>query len=83
MSMIRAFRKRIRKSDKYKYVTLFEFNDCGRKKQLWVAKIGRWFKAIAYFDSERDAALFVDKQMILNGRKPVNILRENVINLEG
>ena len=32
------------------------------------------FKKSKYFENERDAAIYVDKQYLLKGKNPVNIL---------
>jgi hypothetical protein len=57
------------KSTKYKYVERTEVND----KVYWrvtmrgVSKIG--------YDTEREAALVVDKYLLRKGKEPVNILK--------
>jgi len=60
--------KYIRKSDKYKYVFLYETKD---KKQRWGAMI---YSNGVYFDTEREAAISIDKKLISKGKKPINIL---------
>lgn len=60
--------KKIRKSDKYKYVALFETKE---GLERWgVQMMGN----TKYYDSEREAALSVDKVLINKGKEPVNIL---------
>lgn len=64
----------IRKSDKYKYVVLYSVNGVER----WKAYVPgykerpRWQK---FFDTEREAAIGVDKHLIRFGKEPVNILK--------
>jgi len=59
----------IRQSDKYKYVGLYIDNKTGR--DVWLGK--RWNSG-KYFDNERSAAIYVDKQLLEKGKNPVNIL---------
>lgn len=65
-------------SSKYKFVhlrTKVHLN-FGRWKGKWVASLehdhGKWR---AYFETEREAALAVDKKLIELGEEPVNILK--------
>lgn len=60
--------KFIKTSDQYKYVSLQMESD----KLVWIASP---LKKSKTFDNERDAALYVDKVLIQNGKKPVNILK--------
>lgn len=63
--------KYIRGSDKYKYVSLYR--EKGGDKEIWAANIkghGNRFK------TEKEAALWIDKWLIKNGRNPVNILKK-------
>lgn len=68
--MIMAFdAKKIRKSDLYKYVELHQIGE----KQMWKGAASRT-KNGKYFDTEREAAVYVDKQLIEQDKEPVNIL---------
>lgn len=40
----------------------------------WKASVPR-IKAFCYFDTEREAAIYVDKKLILAGKEPINILK--------
>ncbi len=60
--------KRIRKSDKYKYVYLFETKEGEERWGVMVVGNSK------YYDTEREAALSVDKRLINKGKEPVNIL---------
>lgn len=60
--------KYISKSENYKYVQLYESKD---KKQRWRAAI---YGNAIYFDTEREAAICIDKRLINNGKNPLNIL---------
>ena len=60
--------KRIRKSSKYKYVALFKTKE---GVDRWVATIMGNTKS---YDTEKEAALSVDKKLINKGKDPVNIL---------
>lgn len=60
--------KYVRKSEKYKYVTLYEAKD---KSPRWRAQI---FGSGKIFDTEREAAICIDKKLIDKGKEPVNIL---------
>jgi hypothetical protein len=60
--------KRIRKSDKYKYVALYKTKD---GKERWKAQIlGYGY----FYNTEKEAAKQVDLKLIEKGKKPVNIL---------
>ncbi len=61
--------KMIRKSDKYKYVTLIMYNGV----EKWQSSLGKWGGG-KVFNSEREAALNADKRLLEKGKKPVNIL---------
>lgn len=52
----------------YSYVTHYK-NKAG--KDRWLGK--RWNNG-RVFDTEREAAIYVDKQLIEKGREPINIL---------
>ena len=41
------------------------------REDVWLAKVGTYHKR---FNTERDAALAVDKNLLSKGKKPVNIL---------
>jgi hypothetical protein len=60
--------KYIDSSDRFKYVSL---RQTGKRKWWWGQVLGRG-KA---FNTEREAAVYVDVVLIKNKRKPVNILR--------
>ena len=62
--------KYIHKSDKYKYVYLIYVNGV----EKWRGDLCKLGGGTKLFDKERDAALYIDKQMLELGRKPVNIL---------
>lgn len=62
--------KRIKGSEKYKYVDLHRIDD---KWEKWKGAAGKNGNG-KYFDTEREAALYVDKQLIEQGKEPVNIL---------
>lgn len=62
--------KKIRKSYLYKYVELHRVG----KKEMWRGAAGRKTLNGKYFDTERQAAVYVDKQLIEQGKDPVNIL---------
>ena len=47
----------------------------GGKHIVYAAKVRQSFKTFA---SERAAAIFVDKVLIMAGKKPVNILKQKV-----
>jgi hypothetical protein len=59
----------IRKSSNYKYVSLISYNGV----EKWQAALGASGGA-KVFDTERAAALNVDKRLLEKGKKPVNIL---------
>ena len=56
-----------KKSSKYKYVAKV----LGEKGvELWIAK----YKCTLSFKTEREAAIYVDKKLISEGKEPINIL---------
>ena len=57
----------IENSKVYKYVSKYKMG----AKILWLGKVLRTGKT---FDTEREAALYVDKVLLNKGKKPVNIL---------
>ena len=57
---------------KFKYVSKMLQ---GGKRIVYAAKVLKSFKT---FDSERAAAIFVDKVLICSGRNPVNVLKPKV-----
>lgn len=61
--------KKIRKSDLYKYVELHRFG----KKEMWKGAASKTRNGKC-FDTEREAAIYVDKQLLEQGKEPVNIL---------
>ena len=72
-----ATKKRIRKSDKYKYVYLYELRDKRKPVEKWYAmtdKLHFDFKS-SFHDTEREAALAVDRKLIELNKEPVNILK--------
>lgn len=72
-----ATKKRIRKSDKYKYVYLYELIDKKKPVEKWFAMTGNLhfdFKS-SFHDTEREAALAVDRKLIELNKEPVNILK--------
>lgn len=60
--------KYISKSEKYKYVSLYEDK---YKKERWQANL---YGNSRYFDTEREAAICIDKKLIDKGKQPINIL---------
>ncbi|MBD3198035.1 MAG: hypothetical protein GF317_23495 [Candidatus Lokiarchaeota archaeon] len=61
--------KWIKTSDRYKYVQMYRFG----KKMMWRGLAGK--KGYGkYFSTEREAAIYVDKQLIEQRKEPVNIL---------
>lgn len=54
---------------KYKYVSKYKLGD-KFKYQTVICGIRKWF------DSEREAALYVDNVLIDKGKNPVNILKK-------
>jgi len=60
--------KYIRKSENYKYVYLYLQKD---GKERWEAKI---FNIGKCYDTEKEAAIEVDRKLIEKGKKPINIL---------
>jgi len=60
--------KPIKKSSIYKYVRMWE---CEKGYIKYTAGVGG--KTLS-FDTEKEAAIFVDKWLIKNGKEPVNIL---------
>ena len=75
--------KRLIPSKKYKYVsmcvdyittatsTISKDIPTALREDVWLAKVGNYHKR---FNTERDAALAVDKNLLSKGKKPVNIL---------
>lgn len=61
--------KHIADSTTYEGVSIYNH----RGKTIYKGKVGR--KAHLGFDSEREAALFVDRTLIEKGQEPVNILK--------
>jgi len=59
--------KYIENSKTYKYVQKYKEGD----KIKWLGKVLRTGKT---FETEREAALYVDKVLLNKGKKPVNIL---------
>lgn len=59
--------KYIENSKNYKYVQKYKKGD----KIKWLGKVLRTGKT---FETEREAALYVDKVLINKGKEPVNIL---------
>jgi hypothetical protein len=55
---------------KYKYVYSYKMPDGYIKYQSYISKYG-WSK---YHETERQAAIAVDKYLIFKGKEPVNIL---------
>lgn len=62
--------KRLIKS-KYKYVWFVEKIFAGKITTQWRGEVLGKNK---YFESEREAAIYVDKRLIEKGKNPVNIL---------
>ena len=62
--------KLIKGGSKYKYVVLYA-DEYG--KERWFAKV-RGFTTKEY-ETERDAAIAVDKMFLSKGKEPVNILK--------
>lgn len=56
----------------YKGVHIYKFNNEGR---IYMKYRGNALRKSAYFDTERDAALFVDSVLINAGKEPVNIYK--------
>jgi len=70
----------IKCSDKYKYVSIYKVKD----GIFYRASFVRTYKYEQYFgwklyDTEREAALAVDKYLLSIGRNPVNILKKKAI----
>ena len=59
--------KYIENSKTYKYVQKYKVGD----KIKWLGKVLRTGKT---FETEREAALYVDKVLLNKGKEPVNIL---------
>ena len=59
---------RIKKSDRYKYVTLYLTS---KGEERWAAKI---YGNGKYFDTEKEAAICIDKKLLEKGKDAVNIL---------
>jgi hypothetical protein len=60
--------KRIRKSDSYKYVSLYQ---CERGVQMWQCE----YKCSVRYKTEKEAAIAVDKKLIAEGKSPINVLK--------
>lgn len=63
-----GFGRSVECSKTYKYVYQ-------RRKGLRIIWSGEILGRSKWFDTEREAALFVDKVLIENGKSPVNILK--------
>lgn len=73
------------KKSKYKYVSKVGLKDHKRIKIKWRAQISDYNRLskgkspyssyCGFFDTEREAAIAVDKAMLRIGRNPVNILK--------
>lgn len=59
--------KRLGSSKKYKYVRHVKYG----MNELWRAEYGKFIKC---YQTERDAALSIDKYLISIGKEPINIL---------
>ena len=55
-------------SSQYKYVAK---KICEKGVELWMAR----YKGTISFATEKEAAIFVDKRLISEGKEPVNILK--------
>lgn len=63
--------KRIKKSESYKYVSMVEGE---RGRILWRCE----YKCTITYDTEREAAIAVDKKLISEGKDPINILKRKL-----
>lgn len=60
------------KSEKYKYVYVLDYGNLYR----YLAEINRkGYRCRKYFDTEREAGLYIDKKLLELGEEPVNILK--------
>lgn len=59
---------------RYKYVTVLKTKKGLKYKGVFFTNDGRSNSKIK--DTEREAAIYVDKQLIKQGKKPVNILKK-------
>lgn len=62
--------KHVGKSPKYKYVSIIVYKDGGIRYKMAIPN-----KICKYYDTEREAALAVDKYFISKKKNPVNILK--------
>jgi hypothetical protein len=62
--------KAVKQINKSKYKGVSEYATT-RENTVWLGQLGLKKKM---FDTEREAALFVDKKLIEKGKEPVNIL---------
>jgi hypothetical protein len=68
------FHKRIRKSDKYKYVALYKM-DSG--DEIWAADLrnaSNKNNTVSYHKTEKAAAKAVDLKLIEYNKEPINVL---------
>lgn len=70
------------KKSAYKYVSFVKKGKLrsGKYEEKWLAKIyskSRNLSYSSYFDTERDAAVAVDRYLILKGLDPLNILKKS------
>ena len=80
---MRRHKKSPNKTSKYKHVSACNPSDSNfcsiTKGRKWVGQIlwgmGIW---VAYFETEREAAIAVDKKLIEIGEEPVNILKRKL-----
>ena len=64
-------KKYVGKSKMYKHVYIHEIDGQHYYRALINLGLGNWGK---FFESERQAALAVDKKLLESGKEPVNIL---------
>jgi hypothetical protein len=67
-----AYKKHIKGGSKFKYVSLVHFINNGKVNHKYRSCIGKFS---AYYNTERESAIAVDKYLIKNGKKPINILK--------
>lgn len=68
-------KKRAKKKSKYKGVCYAAISGwMNHKSKRWKAKINEIH--LGYFKTEKEAAIAVDRYLILNGKSPVNILKK-------
>ncbi len=68
--------KRIRSSEKYKYVALYM---TAAGKERWKANFERGAgRTSKVYDTEREAAMAIDMRLIEDGMEPINILKRKV-----